>query len=224
MWVLAAPANSSADVKDSSKGTLIMRASTIGIAICFAVIVSTWGCTGTHGVGSDDGGTTSSDSSSGGGSGFPSDAGAGPLYLLATGGVSLGEVAAGVALVELGVGQHQTCTGPLDAGACQLTSCTVGGVGSPNARVRQFRPIPASVGTTTELLTYNFVGYRVLIFPSSITLGTWRHDDVPRRETGPASPSSMFPQQFRGLAVIASPVPTTDVVVPRSSTRPKICP
>jgi hypothetical protein len=185
-----------------------MRASTIGIATCFAVIVSTWGCTTTHVVGSDDGGTTSSDSSSGGGSGFPSDAGAGPLYLLATGGAS-GEVAAGVALVEPGVGQHRTCTGPLDAGACQLTSCTLGGIGSPSPGYGNFGPISVSVGTTTEPLTYNFDGYGSVDFPSSVTLGTGGTMTF-RGGSGTGVPEFDVSATIPGLAVITSPVPTSD--------------
>src|SRR5437762_229873 len=58
------------------------------------------------------------------------------------------------------------------AGACQLTSCQIGGIGSPSAGYGNFGPMSASVGLTTVPITYTGFGYPTVYFPASITLGT----------------------------------------------------
>jgi hypothetical protein len=132
----------------------------------------------------------------------------GPLLLQAFGGGS-GEVVAQVPLLEPGVGPERTCTEPLVAGACQLTSCQLGGIGSPSQGYGNFGPMTASVGATTVRLTYDGYGYPNVYFPSSVTLGTagtmtfhgGNGAGVPRFDVSATIP---------GLAVITSPVPTTD--------------
>jgi len=95
---------------------------------------------------------------------------AGTLVLEAWGGPS-GEVATDVPILEPGAGPQETCAAPLNDGACQLTSCKVGGVGSLVPGCGNFGPISASVGATTVHLTYDGIGYGTLYFPSSVTLG-----------------------------------------------------
>jgi hypothetical protein len=63
----------------------------------------------------------------------------GPLILQAFGGTP-GEVAAQVSRVEPGLGQERTCASPLAAGTCELTSCQLGGIGSPARGDGKFRP------------------------------------------------------------------------------------
>ena len=133
---------------------------------------------------------------------------AGTLILQAFGGPS-GEVAAQVPMLEPGVGQQKTCASPLVAGACQLTSCQLGGIGSPRPGYGNFGPISASVGTTTVPLTYDGVGYGTVYFPPSITLGmggTMRFQGG----NGAGVPTFDVSATIPGLAVITSPVPTTD--------------
>ncbi len=130
----------------------------------------------------------------------PSGGDTGTLLLQAFGGTA-GEVAAQVPLLEPGVGQEAKCTAPMAAGACQLTSCTLGGIGSPGRGFGDFGPISASVGTTTVALTYDGTGYPTEYFPSSLTLGaggimTFRGGSV-------FDVSVTIP----GLGVITSPVP-----------------
>ena len=133
---------------------------------------------------------------------------AGTLILQAFGGPS-GEVAAQVPLLEPGVGQQKTCTTPLAAGACQLTSCQLGGIGTPGSGYGNFGPMSASVGTTTVPLTYNGFGYGTVYFPQSITLGT---GGIMRFHGGNGAgvPTFDVSATIPGLAVITSPVPTTD--------------
>jgi hypothetical protein len=133
---------------------------------------------------------------------------AGTLILQAFGGAS-GEVAAQVPLLEPGVGQEQTCTDPLDAGACQLTSCTLGGVGSPGMGYGNFGPMSASVGTTIVPLTYGGFGYPTVYFPSSVTLGTGGTMTF-HGGNGVSIPTFDVAATIPGLAVITSPVPETD--------------
>jgi hypothetical protein len=168
--------------------------------------------------GSGSGGADSS-SSSGSSSGAPSDEGgsvaedattrdAGTLVLQAFGGAS-GEVAAQVPLLEPGVGQQRTCTGSLDGGACQLTSCQLGGIGSPGGGYGNFGPMSASVGTTTVPLTYDGTGYGTVYFPSSIVLGTGGTMTF-HGGNGAGVPTFDVSATIPGLAVITSPVPRTD--------------
>lgn len=133
---------------------------------------------------------------------------AGTLILQAFGGPS-GEVAAQVPLLEPVVGQQKTCASPLIAGACQLTSCQLGGIASPRGGYGNFGPMSASVGTTTVPLTYDGVGYPTVYFPPSITLGmggTMRFHGG----NGAGVPTFDVSATIPGLAVITSPVPTTD--------------
>jgi hypothetical protein len=143
----------------------------------------------------------------GGGADYPIT-GSGTLILQAFGGPS-GSVAAQVPLVEPGVGPSQTCAAPLEAGACQLTSCQMGGIGSPRQGDGNFGPMSASVGTTTVPITYNRVGYPTVYFPSSVTLeagGTMMFHGG----NGASVPFFDLAATIPGLAVITSPVATTD--------------
>jgi hypothetical protein len=133
---------------------------------------------------------------------------AGTLILQAYGGAS-GEVSADVPSFEPGVGQETTCIGPLDAGACQLTSCQLGGVGSPKGGYGNFGPMSASVGGTTVPLTYDGAGYGAVYFPSSITLGTGGTMTF-HGGNGAGVPTFDVSATIPGLAVITSPAPTTD--------------
>jgi len=132
----------------------------------------------------------------------------GTLILQAFGGAS-GEVAAQVPLLEPGVGQERTCTAPVNAGACQLTSCKLGGIGSPGGGYGNFGPMSASVGTTTVPITYDGIGYGTVYFPSSIMLGTGGIMTF-RGGNAPGVPAFDVSATIPGLAVITSPVPTTD--------------
>jgi len=163
------------------------------------------------------GSTTASGSSSGGiGSQCSSGAGGGPPYagdagvllLQAFGGPS-GEVAAQVPLLEPGVGPETTCSASQDAGACHLTVCQIGGIGSPGPGWGDFGPMVASVGSTTVPVTYNGTGYPTVYFPSSVTLGT---GGTMKFQGGGSSGVPPFDVciTIPGLAVITSPVPTTD--------------
>jgi len=132
----------------------------------------------------------------------------GTLILQAFGGPS-GTVAAQVPIIEPGVGPQDVCAAPLDAGACQLTSCQVGGIGSPAAGHGDFGPISASVGTTTVAITYGGFGYGTVYFPSSITLGA---GDIMKFHGGNGAgvPTFDVSAVIPGLGVITSPAPTTD--------------
>jgi hypothetical protein len=137
-----------------------------------------------------------------------SAADAGTLVLVANGGAS-GQVSADVALTEPGVGQSESCGAPAKAGSCQLTTCTLGGIGSPGGGYGDFGPITASVGTTTETLTYNDDGYGTVDFPSSVTLGTGGTMIFQGGGSG-SVPSFDVSVTIPGLGVLTSPVPTTD--------------
>jgi hypothetical protein len=67
----------------------------------------------------------------------------------------------------------------------------------------------ASVGTTTVALTYDGTGYGTVYFPSSITLGTGGTMTF-RGGNGAGVPTFDVSATIPGLAVITSPVPTTD--------------
>jgi len=132
----------------------------------------------------------------------------GTLVLDAWGGPS-GKVATDVPLLEPGVGQQQTCAPPLDDGACELTSCKLGGIGSPGPGFGNFGPISASVGATTVQLTYDGVGYGTVYFPASVTLATGGSMTF-HGGNAPGIPRFDVSATIPGLAVITSPSPTTD--------------
>ena len=132
----------------------------------------------------------------------------GTLILQASGGPS-GEVAADVALIEPGVGQERTCSAPVEAGACQLTSCQLGGIGSPAPGYGNFGPIAASIGTTTVPLVYGGFGYPTVGFPAPIALGTGGTMRF-RGGGGNGVPAFDVSASIPGLAVITSPIPTTN--------------
>ena len=134
--------------------------------------------------------------------------GTGPLILQAWGGVA-GEVAAQVPLIEPGVGPQQTCTDPLAAGACLLTSCQVGGISSPRAGYGNFGPITASVGATTVPINYTGYGYPTVYFPSPITLGTGGTMTFHGGNVA-GVPAFDVSATIPGIGVITSPVPATD--------------
>jgi hypothetical protein len=154
---------------------------------------------GGSGSGAAEGGSVAEDATTGDG---------GTLVLQAVGGPS-GEVTAGVVLNEPGVGQERTCTGPLDAGACQLTSCQLGGIGSPRAGYGNFGPMSATVGTTTVPLTYDRSGYPTVGFPPSIALGT-EGTMTFHGGNGAGVPMFEVSATIPGIAAITSPVPATD--------------
>jgi hypothetical protein len=139
------------------------------------------------------------------------DAGAAGLttLLLQAFGGGPGEVAAQVPLLEPGVGLEMTCAVPVTAGACQLTSCQLGGIGSPGFGYGNFGPISATVGATTVSVTYDGAGYGTVYFPSSVTLGeggtmTFRGG----KQAGvPAFDVSVI---VPGLAALTSPAAATD--------------
>jgi hypothetical protein len=133
---------------------------------------------------------------------------AGTLLLQAFGGAS-GQVAAQVPLLEPGVGLQQTCSPTVNAGACRLTSCTQGGIGSPGGGYGNFGPMSASVGTTSVPITYNGTGYPTVYFPPAVTLGTGGTMTF-HGGNGGSVPTFDVPATIPGLAVITSPVPTED--------------
>jgi hypothetical protein len=174
----------------------------------FLVLVGATACGSATPLGPDGGGGSASIE----GGSVPENATTGDartLVLIASGGAA-GEIAAEVPLLEQPgvVGTQVTCMSPLDAGACQLTSCRRGAIGSPSPGHGNFGPISASVGTTIVPLTYDRVGYPTVAFPSSIALGeggimrfrggNW--DGVPAFDVSATIP---------GLAIMTSPVPTT---------------
>jgi hypothetical protein len=67
----------------------------------------------------------------------------------------------------------------------------------------------ASVGTTTVPLTYNGIGYGAVYFPSSVTLGAGGTMTF-HGGNGVHVPTFDVSATIPGLAVITSPVPTTD--------------
>ena len=136
---------------------------------------------------------------------------AGPIELVAVGGPS-GSVMAEVFFNEPGVGPQATCTAPVNAGACQLTSCQVGGIGSPAMGYGNFGPISATVGTTTVPLTYDGFGYPTVAFPASITLGTGGIMKFHGGD-GASVPTFDVAAIIPGLPVITSPVATDDGTV-----------
>ena len=127
------------------------------------------------------------------------------LVLLAYGGTA-GNVAAEIPLLEPGVGPQKTCAAPVAAGACELTSCQNGGIGSPEPGYGNFGPITASVGATSVALTYNGIGYPTEYFPSSVTLGAGGTMTFHGSALYPFDVSVTIP----GLGVITSPAPATD--------------
>jgi hypothetical protein len=151
-------------------------------------------------------------------SGLPQEAGTdangarardgGTLLLQAFGDVS-GAVFAQVPPLGPGVGQQQTCGAPRSAGACTLTSCVLGGFGTPQGDYGNFGTIYASIGTTTEAVTYNEGEYGVFDFPSSVRLGTGG-TMIFHGGNGGSVPVFDVTATIPGLAVLTSPVPMTD--------------
>jgi hypothetical protein len=131
---------------------------------------------------------------------------AGPIELVAVGGPS-GSVMAEVFFNEPGAGQQATCAAPVNAGACQLTSCQLGGVGDPVMGYGNFGPVSATVGTTTVPLTYDGFGYPTVAFPASITLGTGGIMKFHGGD-GASVPTFNVSATIPGLPVITSPVAT----------------
>ena len=131
----------------------------------------------------------------------------GTFTLQAFGGAS-GEVAAQVVVLEPGVGEERTCGSAVHVGACQLTTCQIGGIGDPDPGFGDFGLMSASVGTTTEALTYGGFGYPSVYFPSSLTLGEGATMEF-RGGNGAAVPSFDVSATIPGLGVITAPVPPT---------------
>jgi hypothetical protein len=133
---------------------------------------------------------------------------AGPLELLASGGPA-GTVTAAVSFYEPGVGEQETCTDPLVAGACQLTTCQGGPVGDPGPGYGNFGPMSATVGTTTMPITYDFNGYPTVGFPAAIALGT---GGVMRFHGGDgvSLPTFDVSVTIPGVGVITSLLPAAD--------------
>ena len=132
----------------------------------------------------------------------------GPLVLDAYGGPS-GHVAADVRLTEPGVGQQRTCTASVNAGACQFTSCKLGGIGSPGVGFGDFGPITVSVGSTDVPLTYGGFGYGTVYFPDGVTLGTGGKMRF-RGGGGGGVPEFDVSATIPGLGTLTSPVPAAD--------------
>ena len=128
----------------------------------------------------------------------------GTILLQAFGGGS-GEVAAQVPLLEPGVGQVQTCVAPVNADACQLLYCQLGGVGDPTPGYDDFGPLSATIGTTTVPITYNGFGYGTVYFPPSITLATGGTMTF-RGGGGGGVPMFDVSATIPGLPVLTSPV------------------
>jgi hypothetical protein len=205
------------------------RGFAIGLAVLAFAALALAAC----GSGSGTLGTSSSGGSSGGGSGGGSggssggssgssgtpgvdaaveaDSGAvdaprvtGTFFLQAYGGPS-GQVAAEVGLAESGVGPSRNCDSPVEAGACKLTSCKLGGIGSPSPGYGDIGPVSASVGTTTVPLVYNFTGYGTVGFPTAIALGTGGTMTFHGGD-GARAPVFEVSATIPGLAVMTSPV------------------
>ena len=95
------------------------------------------------------------------------------------------------------------------AGACELSSCQLGPIGSPSFGYGDFGPMSATVGTTTVPLRYDRDSYPTVAFPASVMLGEGgimkfhggRSPDVPTFDVAATIP---------GLAVITSPVPAAN--------------
>jgi hypothetical protein len=134
---------------------------------------------------------------------------AGPLFIHAVGGPA-GEVAAAVELYEPGVGPEETCTQPLIADACQLTSCREGGISDLVFGYGNFGPVSVSVGATTVLLTYSGFGYPTVNFPSSIALGEGGIMEFRGGGSGGGVPAFDVSATIPGLAAMTSPAPTPD--------------
>lgn len=131
--------------------------------------------------------------------------GTGPLGLVAVGGPA-GSVMAQVFFNEPGVGQQPTCAAPMNAGACQLTSCQeFGAVGDPAAGYDNFGPISATAGTTTVALEYMGFGYPSVDFPASVALETGAAMRFHGGD-GVSAPVFDVTVTIPGLAVLTSPV------------------
>jgi hypothetical protein len=134
---------------------------------------------------------------------------AGSIFLLAYGG-GAGQVAADVGVPQPGVvGQVRTCDTPVNAGACQLTTCQLGGIASPGPG-GDFGAVTVSVGATSESLTFNGGGYGIVYFPSSITLGAGGIMKFHHDATRGGAPAFDVDATIPGLAVLTSPVPPTE--------------
>ena len=128
------------------------------------------------------------------------------LVLDAWGGPA-GKVSAGVEMTQPGVGPQATCDPPMNEGACQLTACVLGGIGSPSSGYGDFGPISASVGAATETLTYNGVYYLGAAFPESLgTGGIMTFHGGNTAGVPEFNVSAIIP----GLGVLTSPLPATD--------------
>ncbi|HVV48292.1 MAG TPA: hypothetical protein VHO06_01415 [Polyangia bacterium] len=128
--------------------------------------------------------------------------------LVASGGPS-GDVAADVTISSPGIGPQETCAAPVVAGACQFTSCQVGGIGSPGPDYDDdLGPITATVGTTTVALTQNLKGLGTVVFPAPVALGT---GGIMRFQAGEGGmvPAFDVSVTIPDVGVITSPVPAT---------------
>ena len=130
---------------------------------------------------------------------------AAPLYLQAFGGPA-GAVVAQV-LPARSVMSGDPCSAPIDAGACQLTSCQRRGPGLPVPDYGNFGPVVASVGSTEVPVTYDGYGYPTVGFPSSVALGTGGIMKF-RGGDGVSVPAFDVSATVPGLAVMTSPLPT----------------
>jgi hypothetical protein len=140
----------------------------------------------------------------------PGDAAAAKLTLLAYGGPP-GHVAAEVTFPEPGVGQVQTCGNPTVSGACTLTSCVLGGIGSPGGGIGNYGTVTASVGATTETLAYNIDGYPTTYFPSSLSLGEGAIMTF-RGGNGGSVPTFDLPVTIPGVATLTAPTPAASTI------------
>lgn len=175
-----------------------------GSALTFCVFGCTAGeLSGIHSSGA------SNDAGMAGNTAAPDATTGAPTLVLEAFGGGPGEVGAVVPLDEPGVGIESTCTAPANAGACQLASCQLGGIGTPGRGYGNFGPISVSVGTVTVPLTYNGSGYGTVYFPSSITLGaggTMTFQGEGAAGVPPFDVSATIP----GVAIITAPTLATD--------------
>jgi len=106
------------------------------------------------------------------------------------------------------VGQVRTCADPITAGACQLTTCQLGGIATPGPGT-DFGAVTVSVGATSMSLTFMGGNYPGVIFPASVTLGVGGIMRFHHEATRGGAPAFDVDATIPGLAVLTSPLPAT---------------
>ncbi|HEY6464256.1 MAG TPA: hypothetical protein VIY73_29010, partial [Polyangiaceae bacterium] len=172
----------------------------LSLAACSAATTGEPSPTGSTG---QDGGLVSTTTGTG------TDAGSvtGTLLLQAFGGPS-GSVAAQVPVFDPGAGPKLTCGTPVSSGACSLTSCQVGGIGSAGGDNGDLGTLTASVGATSVNIPYVAPGYPTVYFPPSVTLGTGGTMTFQGGD-GVNVPVFEVSATIPGVAVLTAPAPPT---------------